>query len=243
MRENIERSDENQDRLDKEQEKSDGNPDQLMEIYRLQTQLVNNINNRRVTINRFYMLGMSGLALICSAFFKLPDSILEGISVDFFVIAISVLGLHLSWVWFASVNSNLRLVMLKYESLKRLEDKLEYQFFQDEWTFLKKYGKDRPYWEISSVEIVIPFLFFFTFGMFMKQILQDYPDIVYSKFAYYPVIITYFLVSDAYSSWQTDREIRGMDVRKRIKLNVIINGIALVWLLILALRWFGVFGQ
>ena len=242
MSENIERSDENPDRLDEEQEKSDSNPDQLLEIYKLQAQLVNNISNRRVTVNRFYMLVMSGLALACSAFFKLPDRILEVMSIDFFMIAISFLGVHLSWAWFASANSNLRLVMLKYESLKRLEDKLAYQFFQDEWTFLKKYGKDRAYWEISYVEIVIPLLFFSIFGMFMRYTLHDHPDIFFSAFAYYPAIVAYFLVRDGYGSWQTDREIRKMEVWKKIKLDVIVTVIALVWLLSRVLRFFGVIG-
>ena len=61
--------------MNEEQGQSNGNQGQLIEIYKLQAQLSNSISNRRITINRFYMLVMSGLVLIFPAYFKLPAEI------------------------------------------------------------------------------------------------------------------------------------------------------------------------
>ncbi len=56
--------------MNEELEQSDGNQGQLIEIYKLQAQLANSISGRRITINRFYIVVMSGLVLIFPAFYK-----------------------------------------------------------------------------------------------------------------------------------------------------------------------------
>ena len=137
MNEELDQSDENQEPL----EQSEGSQDQLIEIYRLQAQLADNISNRRTTIHKFYLLLMSGLALIFPTFFKLPTEIRSQVSIEFLIVGMALLGIPLSVVWFILINSNLRQSMVKYEALKRLEDKLDYQFFRDEWAFLERYGK------------------------------------------------------------------------------------------------------
>ena len=138
MNEELEQSDENQDQANEKPGQSNGNQDRLIEIYKLQAQLANSISNRRITINRFYMLVMSGLVLIFPAYFKLPAEIQDLVSIEFLIVGIALLGITLSLAWFILINSNLRQSMLKYEALKRLENKLEYQFFKDEWEFLEK---------------------------------------------------------------------------------------------------------
>ena len=79
MNEDIEQSNEKQDQL----EQSNGNQDQLIEIYKLQSQLASSISNRRITIHKFYLLLMSGLALIFPAIFKLPEEIRDLVSIEF----------------------------------------------------------------------------------------------------------------------------------------------------------------
>lgn len=63
MNEELDQSDENQDRLNEKQEKSDRDQEQLIEIYKFQGKLANSISNRRVTIHEFYLLLISGLVL------------------------------------------------------------------------------------------------------------------------------------------------------------------------------------
>lgn len=206
MTEELEQSDKNQAQL----EQSNGNQDQLIEIYKLQAQLANSISNRRITINRFYILVMSGLALIFAAFFKLPTEIQKLMSIGDLVVGLAFLGVTLSLAWFVLINSNLRLSMIKYEALKKLEDKLDYQFFQDEWKFLEKYGRHRTYWEISYIEIFIPVFFFILFTLLLHLGALDFSDKPYHRFfSYYPSILSGSFCYTGFRSWQIDREIRG----------------------------------
>ena len=170
MDEKVEQPDETQEPSNEDQEHPARNQDQLIEIYKLQSQLADNISNRRVTIHKFYLLLMSGLALIFPTFFKLPTEIWSQVAIEFLLVGVALLGIPLSVVWFILINSNLRLCMLKYEALKRLEDRLEYQFFKDEWEFLEKYGRGKTYWEISFIlKFLYQFSFFSIFVIFVER--------------------------------------------------------------------------
>lgn len=155
--EDIEQSEEKKEQLLAQSNEKQG---QLLEIYKIHAQLANSISSRRITIHKFYMLLMSGLVLILPTFFKLPSEIQSQLSSGFLMICVALLGIPLCLTWFILINTNLRMIMLKYETLKNLEDKLEYSFFKEEWKLLENYGKGKTYWEISYVEIFIPILFF-----------------------------------------------------------------------------------
>ena len=235
MNNELEQPDENQDQL----EQSDENQDQLIEIYKLQSQLADNISDRRVTIHKFYLLLMSGLALIFPTFFKLPTEVRGQVSIEFLLVSMALLGLPLSIVWFILINSNLRLNMLKYEALKRLENKLDYQFFKDEWEFLGKYGRDKTYWAISSIEIFIPILFFFLFTLLLNGVSVYYPDKFYfTLLSFCPTVVVWFLGSYGILSWQIDRRVRGLERWKTIKIYWIGFTIGTVYALMIGLfRW------
>ena len=229
MNDELEQSNENQDQL----EQSNGNQDQLIEIYKLQSQLANSISNRRITIHKFYLLIMSGLALIFPAIFKLPEEIQDLVSIEFLMIGIASLGIPLSVTWFILINSNLRLSMLKYEALKKLEDKLEYQFFKEEWKFLENYGKGKTYWEISYVEIFIPILFFLIFTFLLNAVYTTYPDKFYFQLLRScPSIIIGYFCATVLGSWQIDKDIRGVKRWTKRKMNWISFAIMLVFALI-----------
>ena len=210
MDEKVEQPDETQEPSNEDQEHPARNQDQLIEIYKLQSQLANSISNRRITIHKFYLLVISGLALIFAAYFKLPTEVQKLVSIGHLVVGLALLGVTLSLAWFILINSNLRLNIIKYEALKKLEDRLEYQFFKDEWEFLEKYGRGKTYWEISYIEIFIPILFFFVFSLLLYLVSVNSPDKPFSKLLYYPSILTGAFCFDGFRSWQTDREIRGM---------------------------------
>ena len=210
MNEEPRQSSGNQDQVNEELEQSESSKDQLIEIYKLQSQLAISISNRRTTIHKFYMLLMSGLTLIFPAFFKLPTEIRNLISIEFLILGLPLLGITLSVTWFIFISSNLRQSIIKYEALKKLEDKLEYQFFKDEWKYLEKYQKGKAYWETSYVEIFIPVLFFIIFTLLLHVATGNFPNAPYAKLHYYPGILTGVFSFTGIRSWQIDREIRGM---------------------------------
>ena len=212
MDEELEQSDENQDPVNEKPGQSNGNQDRLIEIYKLQAQLADNISNRRISIHKFYLLLMSGLVLIFPAFFKLPTEVWKQVSVEFLMIGIGVLGIFLCVSWFILISSNLRLIMLKYEALKKLENKLEYKFFKKEWKFLGKYGRGKTYWEISYIEMFIPILFFLIFTLLLNGVSVNSPDKFYFRLlTYCPTIIGGVFGGYGLSSWQIDRSIRGLE--------------------------------
>ena len=216
MAEELEQSNENQEQL----EQSNGNQDQLIEIYKLQSQLADSISNRRFTINRFYILIMAGLFLVFPAFFKFPDEIRNLLPIGYLVAGVAFLGITLSVAWFISINSNLRLGMIKYEALKNLESELDYQFFNDEWNFLERYGKHRTYWEVSYIEIFMPILFFFIFSISLNVISVSSPGKFYFIFTTFPAFLAGLFSTVALYSWQIDQEIRGLErwTNKKIRL-------------------------
>ena len=206
MSEELEQLDEVHD----QSEESDGNQSQLIEIYKTQTQLANSVSNRRSAIHKFYMLLMSGLTLIIPAFFKLPTEIRNLISIEFLILGLPLLGITLSVTWFILISSNLRQSIIKYEALKKLEEKLEYQFFKDEWKYLEKYRNGKAYWDTSYVEIFIPVFFFIIFTLLLHVATGNFPGAPYAKLHYYPGILIGVFSFTGFRSWQIDREIRGM---------------------------------
>lgn len=226
MNDEQEQPNESQDQL----EHSNENQDQLIEIYKLQSQLADSISNRRVTINRFYIFTMAGLFLVFPAFFKFPDEIRNLIPISYLVTGMAILGITLSVAWFISINSNLRLGMIKSETLKNLEDELDYQFFQDEGEFLEKYRGHRTYWEVSYIEIFIPVLFFLIFAMSLNLVSVSFPGKFYFVFTIFPAFIAGFFSSLGLNSWQIDREIRGIERWTFRKINRVSFSIMLVYL-------------
>ena len=207
MNEELEQLDEDQD----PSEQSNGNQSQLIEIYKIQSQLANSVSTRRSTIHKFYMLLMSGLMLIIPAFFKLPTEIQNLISIEILILGLPLLGITLSATWFLLISSNLRQSIIKYEALKKLEDKLEYQFFQAEWKYLENYGKSKTYWDTSYVEIFIPVLFFSIFTMLLTVATDNFPDKPYARLHYYPGCLIGIFSVTGIQAWMVDRKVRGME--------------------------------
>ena len=187
---------------EKQNENMDGRQERLVEIYKLQAQLTNNISNRRTTTNRFYIVVMSGLILIFSTFLqnkdKLPTELLNIVSIEQLIVILGVLGLSLSWIWCISVNSYLRVNSRKYEALKKLENELEYQFFKDEWEFLADDEKEKTYWQRSRIELTLPSLFFICFTALMGFGLYNFPNKLYLLFLIYPASLAAMLCYGLY---------------------------------------------
>ena len=79
------------------------------------------------------------------------------------MVVFGAFGTFLSWTWCISVNSYLQLNSRKYETLKDLESKLEYQFFKNEWEYLGTDKKKQTYRQLSVSELFTPIIFFIFF--------------------------------------------------------------------------------
>ena len=178
----------------------DASQDQLIEIYKVQSQLTNSISTRRTITNRYYLLVMSGLTFVFSTLLqnidKIPSQFLKVVSAEWLIVVLGAVGIALSWSWCVSINSYLRLNSRKYEVLKILETKLEYQFFQKEWEFL---GKDRSYltyWQLSANQLSVPAVFFIIFTVLLGMGVYSLENNLYRLFLLGPasLIVTFCIV-------------------------------------------------
>ena len=170
----------------------------LIEIYKLQSQLASSISDRRTATNRFYLLLMSALAVIFSALLRSDEEnlkvLLDFVSIEWIIVLLGVLGITLSWIWIMSINSYLQLNSRKYKALEKLEDVLEYQFFQNEGEFLGRLEKGNTYWRRSLIELTTPGTFFLFFLGLLCFGLLKLPVGTFELFLGYPLLLLLFFV-------------------------------------------------
>lgn len=141
---------------------------ELIEIYKSQVQLICSISDRQTVMNRHYILVISALLL---AFYTLLINMskLEGITlipitIEILIIIFSVSGIFISLSWFDSISYYTYLVSCKHDSLKKLEKRLEYQFFDDEWNHLEENEKPQIYLNLSMHKLLVPSISCFVFS-------------------------------------------------------------------------------
>ena len=138
----------------------------LLEIYKIQMSAVNDVSNRRININRHYLIVMSGVVIIFTAFTQLegkPLDLLEPL-VKYFHIATGIIGCVISSIWLLVTDSYLRRNSRKYEILKHLESELEYAFLSREWSTLGSIKLRKNYRSLATIEFAMPFAFFIIFA-------------------------------------------------------------------------------
>lgn len=178
-----------------EQKQSDAELNRLVEIYKFQAQLTSDIDNLQTTTNRFYQLLLSGLVLIFITFLQYKSNIFPEESVDeLFIQKImilgGILGASLSWTWSLSIDSYLKLKAQKYEVLKELETKLEFQFF----TYETELSNKLIYFKYPRFESLVPFLFFFISVALLTNGILKMPNKLYLLFLIHPIIIFLWLM-------------------------------------------------
>jgi hypothetical protein len=142
----------NIDEKDKNQE--------LLEIYKLHAQLADNVSNRRATANRFYMLVLSGLAVLFSALLQRKN----GVPLGWLMVGFGLFGMLLAVAWYILIRSYRQLNTGKFKALQELEEKLNYPFFKREWDLLAEGREPKTYWKLTVVETFVPAIFFISFG-------------------------------------------------------------------------------
>ncbi len=128
---------------------------ELVEIYKLHAELADSVSKQRGTANRFYMLVLSGLAVIFSAFLQREN---EG-PLHWLMIGFGVLGMFLAAAWYIVIRSYRQLNSGKFKALHELEEKLAYPFFKREWDLLAEGRERKTYWRLTIVETFVPAIF------------------------------------------------------------------------------------
>ena len=132
---------------------------ELLEIYKLHAGLADSVSRQRGTTNRFYLLLMSGLSVLFSAFLQSQNGLpLGGLMVSF-----GLLGTPLAIAWYIHIRSYRQLNSGKFKPLHELEEKLSYPFFTREWELLDEGGNPGKYWKLTVVETFVPGIFFVAF--------------------------------------------------------------------------------
>lgn len=132
---------------------------ELIEIYKLHAELADSVSKQRSTANRFYMLVLSGLAVLFSAFLQRKD----GVPLGWLMVGFGVFGMFLAAAWYIVIRSYRQLNSGKFKALHELEEKLAYPFFKREWDLLAEGREQKTYWRLTIVETFVPTIFFFCF--------------------------------------------------------------------------------
>lgn len=136
---------------------------ELMEMYKLQCNLLSESSNRRASVHRQFVLLLSalifgGFTLFRSASQSDALSPFEIDVVQAATVGIGAIVLTISVVWRFSIVSYLLSNSLRYDVLKELEDSLDFKFFQRQWTKLS-WEKDKSYFKLARNELYLPTAF------------------------------------------------------------------------------------
>ena len=133
---------------------------ELLEIYKLHAELADSVSRQRGTANRFYMLVLSGLAVLFSALLQRRN----GAPLEWLMVGFGLFGMLLAAAWYVVIRSYRQLNTGKFKALHELEEKLAYPFFKREWELLAEGRERKTYWRLTIVETFVPSIFFFCFA-------------------------------------------------------------------------------
>ena len=138
---------------------------QLLEIYKLHSELADRVSQRREGANRLYVSLHVGLVVFLAALLRFGS----GDTSEVLVLgAVGGFGVLLSVSWLVVIRSYRQLSTEKFRVLHDLETRLPYQFFASEWDPTGKGKKSNRYWKLTSVEVTLPIVFA---GMFVALII------------------------------------------------------------------------
>ena len=135
---------------------------ELVEIYKLHAELADSVSKQRDTANRFYMLVLSGLAVLFAAFLQREHGV-PRVPLGWLMVGFGLFGMLLASAWYIVIRSYRQLNSGKFKALHELEEKLAYPFFKREWDLLAEGRKQKTYWRLTVVETFVPIIFFVCF--------------------------------------------------------------------------------
>ena len=136
--------------------------DHLLEIYKLHSELANQVSQRREGANRLYVSLLVALVVFLAALLRfggneIPERLVFGVC--------GGIGVLLSLSWFLVIRSYKQLNSEKFRVLHELEARLPFQFFVEEWDPKKKGEKSNLYRQLTSVEVSLPLIFGLLFAL------------------------------------------------------------------------------
>jgi len=143
---------------------TDSSKDQLLEIYKLHTELADRVSQRREGANRLHVSLLSGFLVFLAALLRFGPG---EISASVLLLFSGIIGMAISVSWCIVIRSYRQLNTGKFAALHELEQKLDYPFFEREWQLLEA-GRNRSrYWKLTVVETFLPSIFFLLFFVFL----------------------------------------------------------------------------
>ena len=168
------------------------NSELYFEIYKLHLDKITNASNRRVDVNKYYILALSILILVLSAVMRggdvlfgvvngTPDkSILDNNLIGVVIMTIGMLGSMLSSSWMKDISSYLYSNSNRYEVIKgmeSMENRLPYNFTEEIWKLIDREShihqlkRDKQgeisYWDLSFHGLYAPSIFGLGFILLM----------------------------------------------------------------------------
>ena len=135
----------------------DSRQSELLEIYKLHSELADRVSQRREGANRLYVSLLVGLVVFVAALLRFGT---ESGSANTVLFCTGVLGMLLSASWYIVIRSYRQLNSGKFRTLSDLESHLAYPFFTKEWELLGQGEKRGWYWKLTVVETGLPLIFF-----------------------------------------------------------------------------------
>lgn len=129
---------------------------ELLEIYKLHSELADRVSQRREGANRLYVSLLSGILILLAAFLRYGTGAIPGWVI---LLVGGFLGVSLSASWYIVIRSYRQLNAGKFDALHELEEKLAYPFFKREWELLEEGEKVSKYWKLTVVETFLPIVF------------------------------------------------------------------------------------
>jgi len=129
--------------------------DPLVEEYKLYVKMADSVSNRRLQTNSFFVSVLSALFVFLSL---IGERKTFGDIVNIAYIAIPILGLILSYVWFLNIRSYRQLNFGKFKVIHQIEQQLPFPCYAREWEIIGKGEEARKYLQLTHVEQYIPLL-------------------------------------------------------------------------------------
>ena len=153
--------------------------DQYLEIHKLHFDKMNEMSNRRVNVNRYYILALSVIILALTTLLRSGDflsTIFIGssgngdLSIDLIALSMCIIGIlggMLSNSWTKNVLGYLETSSHRYEVIKQMECELEYCFINKAYDRISDGDKDIEYFSLAFHELYAPLIFEFGFTVLL----------------------------------------------------------------------------
>lgn len=131
--------------------------DHLLEQYKLYVEMADKISERRASANSFFLTVITALISIIGLISGFGTQVVNVF--NFWIIAVSIVGLILCYSWYRIIESYRQLNSGKFKVIHEIEMKLPLALYHGEWIMLGE-GKDsKLYRPLTHFEKWVPMLF------------------------------------------------------------------------------------